>query len=237
MSSPPLPPDDASKHPARPAKASEKTLVVTEIYRSIQGESTWAGRPCTFIRLTGCNLRCVWCDTSYAFKGGTRMTIAEILAECRRLGCALVEITGGEPLLQKACPRLAEALLAEGYTVLCETSGSLPIADLPRDVVKIMDLKCPGSGECEKNDWANLDALGPRDEIKFVIASRADYEWSRDVFRKYNLAARCHAVLFSPVFGAIAPKDIVAWLLEDALDARFQLQLHKFIWPPSQKGV
>lgn len=237
MSSSSLPPEEAVDRPARTTHTPGDTLVVTEIYRSIQGESTWAGAPCTFIRLTGCNLRCVWCDTEYAFHDGARMAIPEILAECRRLDCPLVEITGGEPLLQKGCPRLAEALLAEGYTVLCETSGALPLAGLPGDVIKIMDLKCPGSGECDKNDWANIDALGRRDEVKFVIASREDYEWSRDVLRKYNLAARCHAVLFSPVFGAIDPKDIVAWLLEDRLEVRFQLQMHKFIWPPGQKGV
>lgn len=213
------------------------TLIVTEIYRSIQGESTWAGKPCTFIRLTGCNLRCVWCDTDYAFHHGDKMTIAEILEECRRLDCPLVEITGGEPLLQKGCPALAEALLAEGYTVLCETSGSLPVADLPNEVVKIMDLKCPGSGECDKNDWSNLAALGPRDEVKFVIADREDYEWSRDVLKTHNLAARCNAILFAPVFGVIDPRELIEWILEDGLDVRLQLQLHKFIWPPDQKGV
>ena len=237
MSSSSLPPEEAADRPARATDTPGNTLVVTEIYRSIQGESTWAGIPCTFIRLTGCNLRCVWCDSAYAFHGGVRMTLPEILAECRRLGGPLVEITGGEPLLQKGCPCLAEALLAEGYIVLCETSGALPLTVLPGDVIKIMDLKCPGSGECDQNHWANIDALGPRDEVKFVLASREDYEWSRDVLRKYNLAARCHAVLFSPVFGAIDPKDIVAWLLEDRLEVRFQLQMHKFIWPPGQKGV
>ncbi len=219
------------------ADALKTPAVVTEIYRSIQGESTWAGKPCTFIRLTGCNLRCVWCDTEYAFHHGDKMTIGEILEECNRLACPLVEITGGEPLLQKGCPVLAEALLAQGYTVLCETSGSLPIAALPRDVIKIMDLKCPGSGECDKNDWSNLEALGPRDEVKFVLADREDYEWSREVLLEHHLAARCNAVLFSPVFGAIDPRDIVEWILEDGLDVRFQLQVHKFIWPPDQKGV
>lgn len=238
MTPPSLQPGNVKKGSAdSPQDAPETTILVTEIYRSVQGESTWAGRPCTFIRLTGCNLRCVWCDTEYAFHHGDNMTIAEVLEECRRLGCPLVEITGGEPLLQKGCPALAEALLAEGYTVLCETSGSLPIAALPREVIKVMDLKCPGSGESDMNDWANLDALSPRDEVKFVISDRDDYEWSRDVLRAHNLAARCNAVLFAPVFGVLDPRVLVEWLLEDGLDVRFQLQLHKFIWPPDQKGV
>ncbi len=215
----------------------ETTVVVTEIFRSIQGESTWAGKPCTFVRLTGCNLRCGWCDTEYAFHGGAEMTVAEVLEECGGLGCGLVEITGGEPLLQKGCPVLAQALLEGGYTVLCETSGALPIAALPAGVIKIMDLKCPGSGECGKNDWSNIEALGPRDEVKFVIAGRADYEWSREVARKHALVDRCHAVLFAPVFGSVEPRDLASWILEDGLDVRLQLQLHKFIWGPEQKGV
>lgn len=213
------------------------TLVVSEIYKSVQGESTWAGLPCTFIRLTGCNLRCVWCDTEYAFHGGTKMTLERIVEQCDALDCALVEITGGEPLLQKGCGALAQLLLDKGYTVLCETSGSLPIDRVPDRVIKIMDLKCPDSGEEEKNDWLNIERLSARDEVKFVIASRADYEWSRDTVRAHDLPSRCRQVLFSPVFGSIEPKDIVEWILEDRLDVRFQLQLHKFIWPPLQRGV
>lgn len=222
---------------ARNIAAPAASLTITEIYKSVQGESTWVGLPCIFVRLTGCNLRCVWCDTEYAFYGGKKMTVDEIVTECRALDCMVVEITGGEPLLQKHCGTLAQALLDRGFTVLCETSGALPIDRLPAEVIKIMDLKCPGSGEEEKNDWSNIDRLSPRDEVKFVIADRADYEWSRDVVRKYDLAARCHQILFSPVFGPIEPKSMVEWILEDKLPVRFQLQLHKFVWPPDQKGV
>ena len=216
---------------------AQKTVRITEIYRSIQGESTWAGKPCTFIRLARCHLRCVWCDTSYAFYGGEKVSIGEILSKCGELNCALVEITGGEPLVQPECIDLAAALLDAGYTVLVETSGTLPIRDLPSETVKIMDLKCPDSGECDKNDWSNIDALSAQDEVKFVIASRGDYEWSREIVRTYALPDRCNAVLFSPVFGAVEPVQLVQWILDDGLDVRFQLQLHKLIWPPDQKGV
>jgi 7-carboxy-7-deazaguanine synthase len=213
------------------------TLTITEIYKSVQGESTWAGLPCIFVRLTGCHLRCVWCDTEYAFHGGAKMTISEIVDRCVELTCPLVEITGGEPLLQKDCDTLAQCLLDRGMTVLCETSGALPIDRLPAGVITIMDLKCPGSGECDKNDWSNIARLSARDEVKFVIAGRADYEWSRDVVRNHDLPSRCNAVLFSPVFGSVDPRELVEWILEDELDVRFQLQMHKFIWPPDQKGV
>jgi len=216
---------------------SSGSLTVTEIYKSVQGESTWAGKPCIFVRMTGCNLRCVWCDTVYAFHGGTKMSITEIAERCEALSCPLVEITGGEPLLQKNCGALAAALLERGFTVLCETSGALPIDRLPAAVIKIMDLKCPGSGESDKNDWTNIARLSALDEVKCVIADRRDYEWSRDAIRKHELTSRCAAVLFSPVFGSINPKDLVQWILEDGLDVRFQLQMHKFIWPPDQKGV
>lgn len=215
----------------------EKTLVVCEIFKSIQGESTWAGLPCVFIRLTGCNLRCVWCDTEYAFHDGARMRIADILEQVEAFRCDLVEITGGEPLLQKECPTLAACLLERGMTVLCETSGALPIDCLPEPVVTIMDLKSPGSGECDKNDWTNLDRLAPHDEVKFVIADRADFEWCRDVIKTYNLAARCRAVLVSPVFGVLEPQQLTQWVLEDGLPVRVQLQLHKYIWDPSRRGV
>lgn len=210
---------------------------MTEIYRSVQGESTWAGLPCTFVRLARCHLRCVWCDTAYAFRGGESMSVDEVVACCDAEGCGLIEITGGEPLLQKACVPLAQKLLDSAKTVLIETSGSLPIDTLPNDVIKIMDLKCPDSGECEKNYWPNIDHLSMQDEVKFVIASRRDYEWSRDTHREHRLSARCNAVLFSPVFGSVEPADIVKWILEDDLDVRFQLQLHKFVWPPNQQGV
>lgn len=226
-----------ANHTPDPAIA-QRSLRITEIYASIQGESTWAGAPCVFIRLTRCPLRCVWCDTAYSFHGGENRSIAEIVAEASGFGIGLVEITGGEPLAQEECPLLARALLDSGHTVLVETSGALPIAALPRETIKIMDLKCPGSGECARNHWPNLDALDPaRDEVKFVIASRQDYEWARDAIRTRGIAHRCHAVLLSPAFGLIAPRDIVAWMLEDHLPARFQLQMHKFIWPPDQKGV
>ncbi|MCC6490574.1 MAG: radical SAM protein [Candidatus Hydrogenedentes bacterium] len=212
-------------------------LTVTEVYKSIQGESTWAGLPCVFVRLTGCPLRCVWCDTAYAFNGGVKTTVGDVVEQCIALDCALVEITGGEPLAQKHCGALAQCLLERGMTVLCETSGALPIDRLPAAVIKIMDLKCPGSGESAKNDWSNIERLSPRDEVKFVIADRSDYEWTRGIIRDYRLPERCHQVLVSPVFGSIDARDLVSWILDDQLDVRFQLQLHKFIWPPDQKGV
>lgn len=221
-----------------PATVTEKTVRLIEVYASIQGESTWAGLPCTFVRFARCNLRCTWCDTTYSFTGGEVWALEKVVAECARLGPRLVEITGGEPLLQKECADLCEELIARGFTVLIETSGSLPINVLPREVVKIMDLKCPDSGECEKNLWENLAHLDPaQDEVKFVIASRRDYEWTRDTIRDHRLETRCKDVLLSPAFGLVEPRDIVAWMLEDALPARFQLQMHKFIWDPKQKGV
>ena len=213
------------------------TLVVSEIFRSIQGESTWAGLPCVFVRLTGCNLRCSWCDTAYAFEGGTVMALDDVVGCVAEFSCSLVEITGGEPLLQEQCPVLARRLLDAGKTVLCETNGALPIDLLPEGVIRIMDLKCPGSGECEGNDWANIDRLSPEDEVKFVLAGRGDYEWSRDVVRKYDLASRCGAVLFSPVMGALEPRSMAEWILEDELSVRLQLQLHKLVWGPEAKGV
>jgi 7-carboxy-7-deazaguanine synthase len=215
----------------------DETLVVTEVFQSIQGESTWAGLPCVFVRLTGCNLRCTWCDTAYALHGGTEKTVGDLVARCDSFDCDLVEITGGEPLVQQACPAFAACLLDRGKTVLCETNGTLPIDRLPAEVVKIMDLKCPGSGECHKNDWANVARLSARDEVKFAIKNRADYEWSRAATRKHDLPARCNAVLFAPVFGELEPKQLVEWILEDRLDVRFQLQLHKLVWGPDAKGV
>jgi 7-carboxy-7-deazaguanine synthase len=220
------------------SRTLDQTLRVTEIYSSIQGESTWAGLPCTFVRLARCHLRCTWCDTQYAFHGGERCTIAAILERVATCAPRLVELTGGEPLVQKACPLLAEALVNAGYTVLVETSGSLPIDVLPEQAIAIMDLKCPDSGECARNYWPNLTALRrDRDEVKFVIASQRDYEWSRDVIRTYTLEDKCRAILMSPVFGSIEPRQIVEWILADDLPVRFQLQLHKFIWAPHAKGV
>lgn len=225
--------------PITASYSTETTVRMNEIYCSVQGESTWAGLPCVFIRLARCNLRCRWCDTTYSFHGGENQTIEAILAQVASFGVPLVELTGGEPLAQKSCIPLAEALLDAGYNVLIETSGSLPINTLPDAVVRIMDLKCPDSDMSKHNDWSNIDYLQPdRDEVKFVIASRRDYEWSRDVVRQYNLTDRCKAVLFSPVFGEVDPKAIVDWMLEDDLNAvRFQLQMHKFIWPPDERGV
>lgn len=220
-----------------------KTLVVTEIFRSIQGESTWAGLPCIFVRLTGCSVRCAYCDTTYAYDGGTIMTVGEIVEKCAALSGRpdlrgrLVEVTGGEPLEQAECPALVACLLERGVTVLVETNGTLPIDRLPDAGIKIMDIKCPGSGVSEKTDWANMKRLSPRDEVKFVICDRSDYDWSREVISKYDLVSRCKEVLISPVFGRIEPRVIAAWILEDRLDVRLQLQLHKFIWPPDCKGV
>lgn len=216
----------------------EKSVRLIELYASIQGESTWVGLPCTFVRFARCPLRCAWCDTAYSFSGGEVWTFEKVLAEAEALGPRLVEITGGEPLAQAECADLCAALIGRGFTVLIETSGALPINVLPAQVIKIMDLKCPDSGESARNLWENLDYLDPaQDEVKFVIASRGDYEWSRDVIRRYTLEKRCKTVLLSPAFGLIEPRDIVAWMLEDALPARFQLQMHKFIWDPKQKGV
>ncbi len=211
---------------------------IIEVYASIQGESTWAGLPCLFIRLARCNLRCVWCDTTYSFTGGELRAIDSLMEEVVRHGIPLVEITGGEPLLQEHCRTLCEALLQGGYTVLVETSGSLPIDRIPAKAIKIMDLKCPDSGECDKNHWENLSLLDPQqDEVKFVLASRRDYEWTRDTIRTHQLETRCKEILLSVVFGQLSPKDVVDWMLTDKLPARFQLQMHKFIWPPDMKGV
>lgn len=213
------------------------TVVVCEIFRSIQGESTWAGLPCTFIRLVGCNLRCTYCDTAYAYEGGETMGVDAVLAKCGDLNVPLVEVTGGEPLLQAGCLPLVKGLLSRSYTVLVETNGSVYAGDLPGEAVKIVDFKCPGSGMAGRNEWRNVDVLTDRDEVKFVIGDRTDYEWSRDVVARHRLPERCGQVLFSPVFGKIEPRRIVEWILEDNLQVRFQLQLHKYIWPPGQRGV
>jgi 7-carboxy-7-deazaguanine synthase len=213
------------------------TLTINEIYHSIQGESTWAGLPCVFVRLTFCDLRCTYCDTAYAFYEGEKKTLPEITTEVLKFDCPLVEITGGEPLLQKNVLPLMSVLADAGKTVLLETSGAHDIAKVDRRVHRIMDLKTPGSGECERNLWSNIKHLTTRDEVKFVIGSREDYEWSREKMREHNLPERCHAVLFSPIFGRIEPRQIVEWMLADNLAARFQLQMHKFIWAPTTRGV
>ena len=216
---------------------SGQTLTINEIYHSIQGESTWAGRPCVFVRLTFCDLRCNYCDTEYAFYEGKKWTLPDIVAEVAKFECPLVEITGGEPLLQKNVLPLMTMLCDAGHTVLLETSGAHDISTVDLRVHRIMDLKTPGSGEVEKNLWSNIEHLSKRDEVKFVIGSREDYEWSCEKITRFDLSARCHAVLFSPIFGRIDPREIVEWILADRLDVRFQLQMHKFIWSPTQRGV
>ena len=216
---------------------SEKTLTINEIYHSIQGESTWAGWPCVFVRLTFCDLRCNYCDTEYAFYEGIKRSLSEILDAVAAYQCALVEITGGEPLLQKNVFPLMSMLCDSGYTVLLETSGAHNISNVDPRVHRIMDLKTPGSNEVEKNLWSNIDHLNSGDEVKFVMGSREDYEWSRDKVQRYDLSSRCRAVLFSPIFGRIDPRQIVEWILVDKLNVRFQLQMHKFIWTPTQRGV
>jgi 7-carboxy-7-deazaguanine synthase len=217
--------------------AREKTLTIHEIYHSIQGESTWAGVPCVFVRLTFCDLRCNYCDTEHAFYEGTKRSLGDIFAAVAAYRCPLVEITGGEPLLQKNVLPLMSMLCDSDYTVLLETSGAHDISKVDPRVHRIMDVKTPGSGEVKKNLWSNLDYLTARDEVKFVMGSREDYEWSRDKALCYNLPSRCRAVLFSPIFGRIDPREIVEWILADKLNVRFQLQMHKFIWRPTQRGV
>ncbi len=212
-------------------------LTVNEIYLSVQGESTWAGLPCVFVRLTFCDLRCTYCDTEYAFYKGTKRPVDDVLAEVLAIDCPLVEITGGEPLLQKNVLPLMARLCDAGRTVLIETSGAHDISGIDPRVHRIMDLKTPSSGECARNHWENIPHLGPGDEVKFVLGSREDYEWAATQIREHRLAERVRAVLLSPVFGRIDPRDIVAWMLADKLPARFQLQMHKFIWDPRTKGV
>ena len=215
----------------------EDTLVVHEIYASVQGESSFVGLPCAFVRLTGCNLRCTWCDTTQAFKGGTRMRRDEVLARALDLGTPLVELTGGEPLLQPgAVPLLAE-LCDAGRTVLLETSGEADVSRVDRRVHKIMDLKAPASGESHRNRWSNLEHLHAGDEIKLVLADRADYEWARAVIAERRLGETGAALLVSPVWGSLAPRDLVAWVLEDRLPVRVQVQLHKVIWGAEAQSV
>jgi len=211
-------------------------LRINEIFHSLQGESTHAGRPCVFIRLTGCNLRCVWCDTAYAFHQGVSMAVDEVVDRTRRFGCDLVEVTGGEPLLQPEAPELMEALLACGFEVLLETGGSVPIDEVPEGVRRIVDVKCPGSGEHERNHWANLDLLRRGDEVKFVIADRADYEWAAHVVRERELHRRV-PVLFSAVHGGLDAGHLAGWVLAEGLPVRVQIQLHKLLWPGVERGV
>lgn len=209
---------------------------MSEVYLSVQGESTHVGKPCVFVRLTGCNLRCTWCDSVFTFTGGTWRSIDDVVAEAHAFGVRTVEVTGGEPLVQKAVIPLMERLLALGHEVLLETSGSRPIDDVPDGVHVILDLKPPDSGEVASNLVSNLARLDAGDEVKAVIASRRDYEWARDQVNTHRLPERC-TVLFSPVWGAVDPKDLIAWILADRLDVRFQLQLHKVVWPKDERGV
>jgi 7-carboxy-7-deazaguanine synthase len=215
----------------------EEVLTINEIFHSIQGESTHTGRPCVFVRLTACDLRCSWCDTPYAFTEGKKMSIDDVVARVEGYGCDLVEITGGEPLLQRDVYPLMEQLLASGKTVMVETGGHLSIKDVPSPVIRIMDVKCPGSGESGKNHWENLTLLGSQDEVKFVIRDRTDYEYARDVVVRHGLIDRTAAVLFSPVHGVLPAKDLAAWILADRLPVRLQLQAHKYIWGPEVRGV
>ncbi|GAC1398921.1 MAG: 7-carboxy-7-deazaguanine synthase QueE [Thermoanaerobaculia bacterium] len=212
-------------------------LTINEIFHSIQGESTHVGRPCVFVRLTACDLRCSWCDTPYAFHEGQKMSVDEVLGRVRTFGCDVVEITGGEPLLQKEVYALMERLLEEGRTVMLETGGHLSADRVPDAVIRVIDIKCPGSGESAKNHWPNLDRLRPTDEIKFVIKDRADYAFAREVVATHELTGRCGAVLFSPVHGVQDAKQLAEWVLADRLAVRVQLQSHKYIWSPQARGV
>lgn len=212
-------------------------LKINEIYYSVQGESTFAGRPCVFIRLTYCNLRCSYCDTEYAFYEGYDKSIDSVLEEIKKYNCNLVEVTGGEPLVQKESLELMKRLAEEGYEVLLETGGSLPIKDIDKRVRIILDLKCPSSKMMKKNLYENIDHLKPVDEVKFVIGTREDYEWAKEIINKYELSNKCE-ILFSVVFGKLKPVQLVNWIIEDNLNfVRFQLQMHKFIWEPDKKGV
>jgi len=212
-------------------------LTINEIFYSIQGESTFAGRPCVFVRLTACDLRCSWCDTPYAFHEGRKRSLDDVVAEVDAYGCSLVEVTGGEPLLQEEVYPLMRQLLDAGRTVLLETGGHHSTARVPEPVVTILDVKCPGSGEAHRNDWTNLERLRPHDEVKFVVKDRADYEFARDVVRRHDLATRVAAVLFSPVHGVLEPRTMSGWILSDSLPVRLQLQIHKYVWDPETRGV
>ena len=210
---------------------------ITEIFYSIQGESSRAGLPCVFVRTTGCDLRCTWCDTEYSFYGGVEMSLDQIIAEVDQYGCNLVELTGGEPLLQKEIHQLIDRLLSKNYTVMIETGGHRDVSQLDPRVIKIMDIKCPGSKESDKNLWSNLSHLQPHDEVKFVLADARDYEWARDVIRKYELEGKFGLLLSVVHDGQIEMREIVERMLADHLQARFQVQLHKYVWSPEMHGV
>lgn len=221
---------------ATPPRDRTAHVRMSEVYASVQGESTHVGKPCVFVRLTGCNLRCRWCDSTFTFTGGTWRPVDDVVREASAYGIRTVEVTGGEPLVQRAAVPLMQALLDRGHEVLLETSGSRSIAEVPDAVHVILDLKPPDSGEEAANDWSNLARLRPHHEVKVVIASRRDYLWARDVVREHDLTRTC-PVLFSPAWGEVEPRDLVAWILEDGLDVRFQLQLHKVVWGADAQGV
>jgi 7-carboxy-7-deazaguanine synthase len=212
-------------------------LTVSEIYQSVQGESTHAGLPCVFVRLTACNLRCVWCDTPYAFTGGEKLSVDDVVERVRAFGCRLVELTGGEPLLQPNAVPLMERLVDEGFEVLLETGGHMPIDQVPDEVVTILDVKCPGSGEADTMYWPNVEHLSLHDEVKFVIADRADFDYAVGLVKQHELIDRVAAVLYSPAFGQLQPSTLAAWILETKASGRLQLQTHKYIWPPDTRGV
>ena len=212
-------------------------LTINEIFYSIQGESTYAGRPCVFVRLTACDLRCSWCDTAYAFHEGTKRSVDDVMAEVERYDCGLVEVTGGEPLLQEEVYPLMQSLLDHGRTVLLETGGHRSTQRVPAEVVTILDVKCPGSGESARNDWSNLDRLRPHDEVKFVVKDRADYDFAREIIGRFGLVDRAAAVHVSPVHGVLDSRTLSEWILADRVPARVQLQLHKYIWDPGMRGV
>lgn len=212
-------------------------LTINEIFHSIQGESTHAGRPCVFVRLTACDLRCSWCDTPYAFTEGRRMALDDIVQQVKAFDCPVVEITGGEPLLQKGVYPLMQRLLDDGVTVMLETGGHISIEQVPAGVLRIVDVKCPGSGESHRNHWPNMDLVTVTDEVKFVLKDRADYEYARHVVARHALVGRVAAVHFSPVHGVLDPRVLAEWILADRLEVRLQLQVHKYIWDPATRGV
>lgn len=212
-------------------------LTVNEIFHSVQGESSFAGRPCVFVRLTACDLRCSWCDTPYAFHEGSKQELDKVVEQVEKFDCPLVEVTGGEPLLQDDVYPLMQRLIDRGRTVLLETGGHRSTARVPHAVITILDIKCPGSGESVKNDWSNLERLRAHDEVKFVIKDRADYDYARDVIARHQLASRVAAIHVSPVHGVMHPRVLSEWVLADNLSVRVQLQLHKYIWDPATRGV
>lgn len=235
MSAPPVAAAPRAASPLLTLPAAER-LRVNEVFYSLQGESTRAGLPCVLVRLTGCQMRCSWCDTEYAFHEGAWRTVAEVVDEVAGFGCPLVEVTGGEPLLQPGTPTLLSALADGGFEVLLETGGGLDVSGVDPRVRRIVDVKCPGSGEHEANHWPNLDLLRATDELKFVLAGEEDYLWARELVRSRRLAERC-PIHFSPVHGRLDPVDLAAWILRDRLPVRLQLQLHKLLWGPTTRGV